>query len=323
MRRPRHLSYANVMATLALFSTLGGTAYAALVVTGANVKDSTLTGVDVKNYSLQTADLSLRARLALKGPKGAPGTNGTNGINGMNGAKGATGPKGWAGPMGPKGDTGPQGDSAAVVTSYASRNTGILTRYQQNVIQPNPNNLPWYDYNCTSAVSPSNTTPCDADDGNQLTTGVGNLKLEATDKDVLQLINNPTPQSNERISQSGGLVVPWQSHLSAMATVTFLHLGPVGSTLSIHERMQCELRYQSTLAGGASGTLGEPQMVSAFGTREVVSLSLVGSNGSSTGVPAGTYNMWIECSDMDYTQNPSYGWRLLTANLVGQAARVG
>ena len=49
MRRIRgKLSYANVVATLALFIALGGTSYAALTITGNNVKNVSLTGRDVK-----------------------------------------------------------------------------------------------------------------------------------------------------------------------------------------------------------------------------------------------------------------------------------
>ncbi|CAA9532697.1 MAG: hypothetical protein AVDCRST_MAG85-3824 [uncultured Solirubrobacteraceae bacterium] len=54
----RHLSYANVMATIAVFIALGGTATAAFVVTGKNVKNSSLTGADVKNSSITGADLT-------------------------------------------------------------------------------------------------------------------------------------------------------------------------------------------------------------------------------------------------------------------------
>ena len=51
------LTYANVVATLALFSALGGSAYATLRVTGANVVDGSLTGADIRNGSLTGADI--------------------------------------------------------------------------------------------------------------------------------------------------------------------------------------------------------------------------------------------------------------------------
>lgn len=51
------ITYANVVASLALFIALGSGAYAAVTVTGKNVKDGSLSGRDVKNSSLTTADV--------------------------------------------------------------------------------------------------------------------------------------------------------------------------------------------------------------------------------------------------------------------------
>ena len=41
----RHLSYANVMATVAVFIALGGSSYAALKITGADVRNGSLRSV--------------------------------------------------------------------------------------------------------------------------------------------------------------------------------------------------------------------------------------------------------------------------------------
>lgn len=58
-RLPRRLSPAMVVALIALFVALGGTATAARVLlTGADIKDNSLTGADVKNGSLTPRDLS-------------------------------------------------------------------------------------------------------------------------------------------------------------------------------------------------------------------------------------------------------------------------
>ena len=51
-RRIRRPSTALVVAFAALFTALGGTSYAALKITGANVANGTLTGADVHNRSL-------------------------------------------------------------------------------------------------------------------------------------------------------------------------------------------------------------------------------------------------------------------------------
>lgn len=94
------LTYANVMATVAVFIALGGTSYGAFVVTGRNVKNSSLTGRDVKNNSLTGADVkglrsaditngSLLARDFKAGqlPAGAKGEKGDKGDTGTGGAR--------------------------------------------------------------------------------------------------------------------------------------------------------------------------------------------------------------------------------------------
>lgn len=48
----RNLSYANVMATLAVFIALGGTSYAALQLTGRDIKDGSLTGRELQRNSI-------------------------------------------------------------------------------------------------------------------------------------------------------------------------------------------------------------------------------------------------------------------------------
>jgi hypothetical protein len=96
----RRITYANTMATLAVFIALGGSSYAALKVTGKNVKDESLTGADIRNGSLKSKDIdnrSLRAidfkRRALRpGREGRPGSDGFDGFDGADGADGLAGP---------------------------------------------------------------------------------------------------------------------------------------------------------------------------------------------------------------------------------------
>jgi hypothetical protein len=89
--RHRRLSYSNVTATLALFLALGGTSYAALQITGENVRNGSLTGADIKKHSVQLN--RLRARLP-QGSKGDQGPKGDQGATGAPGPKGATGAPG-------------------------------------------------------------------------------------------------------------------------------------------------------------------------------------------------------------------------------------
>jgi hypothetical protein len=99
------LTYANVMATIAVFIALGGSSYAAIVITGRNVKNSSLTGRDIRNSSLTASDVknhSLRA-VDFKS-KQLP-----------------------AGPQGPKGD---KGDTAQVIgTNVTGQSTAMRARF--------------------------------------------------------------------------------------------------------------------------------------------------------------------------------------------------
>src|SRR3954470_11383676 len=85
------LTYANVIATLALFLALGGTGYAALKlpknsVGSKQIKKNAVTSTKVKNGSLKKGDFA-----AGQLPAGAVGPAGRNGTNGTNGAPGAPG----------------------------------------------------------------------------------------------------------------------------------------------------------------------------------------------------------------------------------------
>ena len=87
----KRLTYANVIATLALFIALGGTSYAVTALPKNSVgtqqlKKSAVTSVKVKDGSLVAADFA--AGTLLKGETGATG------------AQGAAGPQGPVGPSG-------------------------------------------------------------------------------------------------------------------------------------------------------------------------------------------------------------------------------
>jgi hypothetical protein len=79
LRRIRaRLTYANVIATLALFIALGGSSYAALKLPKNSVKAKQIaagavTSSEVKNGSLKSGDFNSASLAKLKGPKGDPG----------------------------------------------------------------------------------------------------------------------------------------------------------------------------------------------------------------------------------------------------------
>lgn len=88
-----------VLAAVLVFA-LAGTAGAARLITGKQVKNNSLTGKDIKNRSLKAADLSAKAKAALQGdpgPKGDAGAAGAKGDKGDTGAAGPTAPAGFLG----------------------------------------------------------------------------------------------------------------------------------------------------------------------------------------------------------------------------------
>jgi hypothetical protein len=84
------------LALLALFIVLGGgTAYAA-----ATLAKNSVGSAQVINGSLQTKDLSTKARAALRGSRGPQGPAGQQGSRGATGQQGAQGVRGPTGPQG-------------------------------------------------------------------------------------------------------------------------------------------------------------------------------------------------------------------------------
>ena len=84
----------NTIALLALFLALGGTTYAASTALGPR---NSVASPQVVNRSLQTKDLSAKARKALKGNRGLRGLAGAQGAKGATGVQGVQGVQGVAG----------------------------------------------------------------------------------------------------------------------------------------------------------------------------------------------------------------------------------
>ena len=94
----RHLTYANVMATIAVFVAIGGSAFAAsyVITSSSQIKDGAVAGSDIKNSSLTGSDIKDKSLT----PNDFSGS--------VQGPPGAQGPQG---PQGSKGDAGPRGPS--------------------------------------------------------------------------------------------------------------------------------------------------------------------------------------------------------------------
>jgi len=82
------LSYANVVATVALFAALGGSSYAAFVlprnsVGDAQIRAGAVRSSEVRDRSVRLRDLSVSARSSLKGQRGPAGATGPAGPAGV------------------------------------------------------------------------------------------------------------------------------------------------------------------------------------------------------------------------------------------------
>jgi hypothetical protein len=88
----------------------GGTASAAKLITGEDIKDRSIDTRDLAKASVGKQRLSPHVR-ELLGRSGEQGAKGDTGPAGPKGDTGAQGPKGDTGATGPQGDTGPEGDT--------------------------------------------------------------------------------------------------------------------------------------------------------------------------------------------------------------------
>ena len=91
--RPR-LTYASVVATLALFVALGGSSYAVSKIGSAQIKDNSIRGKDIRNNDLSSSDVEngsllgadFKANQLPAGPRGVTGAPGSKGDKGDPGA---------------------------------------------------------------------------------------------------------------------------------------------------------------------------------------------------------------------------------------------
>ncbi len=95
----RHLTYANVAATLALFLALGGAAYAATQLPRNSVGTAQL-----KREAVTAGKIAKKTRNQLRGTAGPQGPQGKTGKQGPKGATGARGAQGARGEKGEPGD---------------------------------------------------------------------------------------------------------------------------------------------------------------------------------------------------------------------------
>jgi hypothetical protein len=83
-------------------------AQAGRLITGNDIKDGSVTSADIANKSLRKKDFAPGV-LPTAGPAGADGVDGIDGVDGVDGADGLDGADGPQGPVGPPGPEGPTG----------------------------------------------------------------------------------------------------------------------------------------------------------------------------------------------------------------------
>lgn len=303
--RPR-ITYANTMATLALLLTLGGTAYAAVTLTSANVRNNSITGADVKSGSLTQADLHASTKRALVGPRGATGRTGS------------------AGPKGTTGDTGPQGPrgSAAYMTSaFAYRDTGLVWQ-RTGTLLPNNNggtgkhwDDPTYASSATGGPYPQIRT-----------SGYESIPLDGSFRPVLSLTGMSGADAS-RSSDTRLKLTFTEAYLNATASLSILHrrngeslATNSGGTL-LHGRVQCALFYGTAADPAALTTQAGVTAVASSGyggvDHELINVAL---NGNASGLVAGTeYNVTVKCRDADFTGNTQF--QVARGNLTALASR--
>jgi hypothetical protein len=296
----RHLTYANIISVLVIALGTTGSAFGAVkLYTGANIKDSTLTGLDFKALTLTIKDVDEFTKTAMRGQKGATGP---------------TGDPGPTGPQGPTGDRGPSGASAHSLVRYASYRSSFLVESPTTPI-PNSPAANWdaASYGGSSGY-PNFKTFYNA----------GELQYRDIDNSepvlvALTGVPNVTTEGTIRPTSSG--------LLTATATVTVLHQhsgqGENRATagLALHGRMRCKLLYANGGAdiGAGSNTLGTAEWVSSRRRHKVYTITITGSE-KVTSNAASNYNVGVACADVDYTGSTQ--WRFVSGTISAHATYI-
>ena len=94
----RRIRSVHVVAAGAIVLAMSGSATAAMVITGKQIKDNSITSRDIKNGTLKVKDLRASEAAKLRGNTGATGATGATGGTGATGATGAAGASAFAPP---------------------------------------------------------------------------------------------------------------------------------------------------------------------------------------------------------------------------------
>lgn len=186
-RKLRRPTYAEVVATLALFIALGGASYAAVQIPKNSVgtkelkkkavgtkqlkkaavgtkqlKKNAVTSASVKDGSLLARDFKAgqlpRGATGPRGPAGADGATGSQGLPGADGTTGPQGPQGVPGdqgPVGPSGTQGPPGETGSAASAVTMGMTNLPSVSTPLDFPPSGIGEPSADTNAVAMITPA------------------------------------------------------------------------------------------------------------------------------------------------------------------------
>jgi hypothetical protein len=219
VRRP---SAAGVMAAVALFAATSGSAVAAGLITGKDIKNSSVAGADVKNGSLGLGELSKSARKQLVGKNGAPGPAGPAGPTGDAGAAGAPGAKG------DKGETGDRGPGEGLFSRIEGAHAITAQPNTQAVIV---NDAPPGSYAIQAKFELDNTSAVSGEPVCEL------LALRDGNIEVIDSVDNITLTANGTESEASSYALLGVADLNGAENAFAARCIPAGGqTLSVTDR---------------------------------------------------------------------------------------
>ncbi len=320
----RNVTYANVVSVLVIVAATAGTAWSAAQsdtaraaakkatakkITGAHVKDESLTSADFKNGSLNAVEFSATSRTVLRGRTGATGEHG---------ASGATGPQG------PTGASGAAGGAAHSIVRFATQASELMRAN-------------------TAASAPNGAAPKDWDDATYAAYSAGDSNhpgaLPGSHPNIAEEYSSQstyptTITSNEPVvvqltgnnqSTTGTIKPTATGLLTATATLTVMKSNHAevdwDAGRAIHARMRCTLRYANNgqPIGAGSPQLGASEWVSSRAKHKLFTITLTGSE-KVTGGPTANYNVGVSCADVDTTG--SNQWTFIAGSITAHSIYV-
>jgi hypothetical protein len=280
----------NVLATVALASTLTGTAVAATMYGSSSLATGAVRSADVKNGQVSSIKFTTTAKTWFKDQTGAVGDTG------------------------PVGDQGDAGDDAYAVTSWAYLNTGLIRDWAHvandatTYAVPNDDNKNWSSSTYGSQASGGTNKPQISTGGHQTLNMDGNAQMVAALSGM-----NIGVAVKQQAQTKGAIVLPAKSNLSATANITMLHKGDPGGPYDggrISGRVECKLMRANQASPPNFTLMGSPLYYSSDTTNDVVNFTIAAN---AKDVAAGTYNVAIYCVDADYTGSTQ--WAFVSASM--------